>query len=59
MGAEAALAAGGAWCVRVVPLAREDSPVPKSPRLSSPDTQLLCAPLLFEVGGYLLTCALY
>lgn len=27
--------------------------------VSEPDTELLCAPLLFEMGGYLLTYALY
>lgn len=59
IGAEAALPAGAAWCVSVVALTREDIPVPESPRLSEHDTELPCAPLLCEMGGYLLTYALY
>lgn len=33
--------------------------IPESPRLSESDTEHPCDPLFFEMGGYLLTYALY
>lgn len=40
IGAEAALPAGGAWCVSVVALTGEDSPVPESPSLTQSSSAL-------------------